>query len=73
LVVAGDAVYNDVHLYLVESNAQTRRDLISALDRIATLKPRAVIVGHKKPENDDSPRIINETRRYIRDFDPWPR
>ena len=25
LVVAGDAAYNDVHLYLVESNAQTRR------------------------------------------------
>ena len=24
LVVAGDAVYNDVHLYLVESNAKTR-------------------------------------------------
>ena len=23
LVVAGDAVYNDVHLYLAESNAQT--------------------------------------------------
>src|SRR6202158_6328055 len=34
-----------------------------------TLRPRAVIAGHKKPENDDSPRIINETRQYIRDFD----
>jgi hypothetical protein len=34
-----------------------------------TLKPRAVIAGHKKPENDDSPRIINETWQYIRDFD----
>ena len=26
LVVAGDAAYNDVHLYLAESNAQTRRE-----------------------------------------------
>jgi hypothetical protein len=28
-----------------------------------------VIAGHKRAENDDSPRIIEETRQYIRDFD----
>ena len=39
LVVAGDAAYNDVHLYLVESNAQTRREGISALDTIESLNP----------------------------------
>jgi glyoxylase-like metal-dependent hydrolase (beta-lactamase superfamily II) len=69
LVVAGDAAYNDVHLYLAESNAQTRREWISALDKIESLNPRAVIAGHKRPENDDSPRIVEETRQYIRDFD----
>jgi glyoxylase-like metal-dependent hydrolase (beta-lactamase superfamily II) len=69
LVVAGDVAYNDVHLYLVESNAQTRREWISALDTIETLKPRTVIAGHKKAEKDDSPRIIEETRQYIRDFE----
>jgi hypothetical protein len=67
--VAGDAVYNDVHLYMVESNAQTCREWISALDTIEALKPRAVIAGHKKPEKDDSPKIIDETRQYIRDLD----
>ena len=69
LVVAGDAAYNDVHLYLAESNPQTRREWISALDRIEALKPRAVVASHKRPENDDSPGIIEETRQYIRDFD----
>jgi glyoxylase-like metal-dependent hydrolase (beta-lactamase superfamily II) len=69
LVVAGDAAYNDVHLYLAESNAQTRLEWLAALDTIETLKPRAVIAGHKKPEKDDSPRIIEETRQYIRDFE----
>ena len=69
LVVAGDAAYNDVHLYLAESNAETRREWIVALDTIESLKPRAVIAGHKKPGKDDSPRIIEETRQYIRDFD----
>jgi glyoxylase-like metal-dependent hydrolase (beta-lactamase superfamily II) len=69
LVVAGDAAYNDVHLYLAESNAQTRREWISALDKIESLNPRAVVASHKRPENDDNPRIIEQTRQYIRDFD----
>ena len=69
LVVAGDAAYNDVHLYLAESNPQKRREWIAALDKIESLKPRAVVASHKRPENDDNPRIIEETRQYIRDFD----
>jgi hypothetical protein len=55
LVVAGDAAYNDVHLYLAESNPQTRREWISALDKIESLNPRAVVAAHKRPENDDNP------------------
>ena len=69
LVVAGDAAYNDVHLYLAESNAHTLSEWIAALDTIESLHPRAVIAGHKRPGNDDGPRIIEETRQYIRDFD----
>jgi len=69
LVVAGDVAYNDVHLYLAESNAQTRQEWISALGTIESLNPRAVIAGHKRPGSDDNPRIIEETRQYIRDFD----
>jgi glyoxylase-like metal-dependent hydrolase (beta-lactamase superfamily II) len=69
LVVAGDAAYNDVHLYLAESSAQTRREWISGLDKIESLNPRAVVAAHKRPDNDDNPRIIEETRQYIHDFD----
>ena len=69
LVVAGDAAYNEVHLYLAESNAETRREWIAALDTVESLKPRTVIAGHKKPEKSDSPRILEETRQYTRDFD----
>ena len=68
LVVAGDAAYNDVHLYLAESNAKTRKEWISALNKIESLNPRAVIASHKRPSNDDNPQIIEETRQYIRDF-----
>src|SRR5215472_14649279 len=69
LVVAGDVAYNDVHLYLAESNAQTRHEWISALDKIESLKPHAVIARHKRPGTDDDARIIEQTRQYIRDFD----
>jgi glyoxylase-like metal-dependent hydrolase (beta-lactamase superfamily II) len=69
LVVAGDAAYNDVHLHLAESDANKRQEWLAALDKIESLKPRAVIASHKRPENEDDPRIIEETRQYIRDFD----
>jgi glyoxylase-like metal-dependent hydrolase (beta-lactamase superfamily II) len=69
LVVAGDAAYNDVHLYLAESDARKRKEWIAALDKIERLNPRAVVASHKRPERGDDPRIIDETRQYIRDFD----
>ena len=68
LVVAGDAVYNGIHPFLNESNRQTRLEWIAALDKIDALKPIAVVAGHKIPGNDDSPRNVEETRQYIRDF-----
>ncbi len=69
LVVAGDAAYNDVHLYLVESNVKSRQEWITALDKIESLNPHTVIASHKRPDNEDSLRIIEETRKYVRDFD----
>jgi glyoxylase-like metal-dependent hydrolase (beta-lactamase superfamily II) len=69
LVVAGDAAYNDVHLYLVESNSKSRQEWIGALDKIDSLRPSTVIASHKRPGSDDNPKIVEETRQYIRDFD----
>src|SRR4030088_368346 len=47
---------------------QSRLEWISTLDKLEALKPRAVIAGHKIPENDDDPRNIAVTRQYLRDF-----
>src|SRR5713101_3471461 len=70
LIVAGDAAYNGDHLHLSESpDQQKRQEWIAALDKMESLKPRAVIAGHKRVGNDDSPRVIGETRQYIRDFE----
>jgi glyoxylase-like metal-dependent hydrolase (beta-lactamase superfamily II) len=70
LIVAGHAAYNSVHLHLSESpDPQKRQEWIAALDEMESLEPRAVIAGHKRVGNDDSPNILGETRRYIRDFE----
>src|SRR6201988_3012736 len=70
LIVAGDAAYNGDHLHLSESpDAQKRQEWIAALDTMESLQPRAVIAGHKRVGNDDSPRILGETRKYIHDFE----
>ena len=65
---AGDVVYNGIHPYLGETDRQSRLEWISTLDKLEALNPIAVIAGHKIPENPDDPRIIGETRQYIRDF-----
>jgi glyoxylase-like metal-dependent hydrolase (beta-lactamase superfamily II) len=69
LVVAGDAAYNDVHLYLAESPAEGRTAWIAALDTLAALAPTAVVAGHKNPARPDLPEIIEQTRRYIQEFE----
>jgi glyoxylase-like metal-dependent hydrolase (beta-lactamase superfamily II) len=68
LAVCGDAVYNDVHLHLGESNAEGQKEWIAALDKVESLSPVAVIAGHKRPGAPDTPDTIEETRKYIRDF-----
>ena len=68
LVISGDAVYNNTHLYLAECDAKSRDEWLQALDRIASLHPNAVVAGHGVLDPDSSPRHIEETRRYIHDF-----
>lgn len=68
LIVAGDTVYNGIHPYLAETNTQSRLEWVAALERLAVLQPRFVVAGHKKPDNDDDPRNIADTRQYLLDF-----
>jgi len=68
LVVSGDAVYNDTHPYLAECDGKARDEWLSALDKIETLQPQAVVAGHGIVDPDSSPRYIEETRRYILDL-----
>jgi glyoxylase-like metal-dependent hydrolase (beta-lactamase superfamily II) len=68
LLVAGDVVYNGVHLYLTESGGVTGIDeWLAALDVAEALKPVAVVAGHKNPQAADDASQIQETRKYLTD------
>jgi glyoxylase-like metal-dependent hydrolase (beta-lactamase superfamily II) len=68
LVISGDCVYNNTHLYLAECDEKARVEWLEALDAIESLRPSAVVAGHGVLDPDSSPRHIEETRRYVRDF-----
>jgi glyoxylase-like metal-dependent hydrolase (beta-lactamase superfamily II) len=67
LVVAGDAVYNGVHQYLVEAPNGGFQEWMRALDLVAALQPRHVVAGHKNDALEDGPNTIAQTRRYLED------
>ncbi|MEA2496893.1 MAG: hypothetical protein QOJ29_4804 [Thermoleophilaceae bacterium] len=67
-VVAGDVVYNEVHMMTAETDAQAREDWIGSLDAIAALDPQTVVSGHKRVGAPDDPKTIGESRRYLGDF-----
>lgn len=69
LVVAGDSVYNDVHLYLAESASGGRDRWLAALDTVESLQPKEVVSGHKRAGRPDDPATIDATRQYIRDVE----
>ena len=68
LLVAGDVVYNGVHLYLTESGGVSGIDAwLAALDVAEALRPATGIAGHKDPRAADSPSQIQATRQYLTD------
>ena len=69
LIVAGDVVYNQCRMYVGDATPESRKNWIADLDRLAALNPRIVVAGHKKPGAPDSPSAIQDTKRYLEDFD----
>ena len=69
LIVAGDVVYNQCHMYVGDTTPESRKNWIAALDRLAALNPGIVVAGYKKPGAPDSPSAIQDTKRYLQDFD----
>jgi glyoxylase-like metal-dependent hydrolase (beta-lactamase superfamily II) len=71
LVVSGDVVYNQTHMWMRSSTPETRASWTRALDAVAELEADTLIAGHRNPRaaDDDARRQIAESRRYIADFE----
>jgi glyoxylase-like metal-dependent hydrolase (beta-lactamase superfamily II) len=71
LVVSGDVVYNETHMWLRGSTPDTRASWMRALDAVADLGADTLIAGHRNPRaaDDDAHRQIGESQRYIADFE----
>jgi glyoxylase-like metal-dependent hydrolase (beta-lactamase superfamily II) len=68
LLVAGDVAYNGIHLYTPETTTATREAWAEEAASLMRLDPAFVVAGHKRPELDDDPAILEQTARYLRDF-----
>jgi glyoxylase-like metal-dependent hydrolase (beta-lactamase superfamily II) len=68
LVVSGDVAYNHCHMYVGDTTADSRAEWMAALDRLAAVKPTAVVAGHKDPTQGNPPAILAESRGYLEYF-----
>jgi glyoxylase-like metal-dependent hydrolase (beta-lactamase superfamily II) len=69
LVVAGDVIYNGVHMYLAQiAIVGGFGPWREAIDKVEALEPRHIVCGHQnKRLDDEGERTIAETRRYLAD------
>ena len=68
LVVAGDSIYNGVHMYLAQSAVGGFGPWRDAIGQVEALAPRHIVAGHQNRQlDDDAARTITETRRYLDD------
>lgn len=70
VVVAGDAIYNEIHPMLGFSTPAEWQDWLETIDTVERLKPRMIVAGHRRPDGDDYAvdQMITQTRCYIKDF-----
>jgi glyoxylase-like metal-dependent hydrolase (beta-lactamase superfamily II) len=70
VVVAGDAIYNEIHPMLGLSTPEQWQDWLGTIDIVENLHPRMIVAGHRRPDGNDYAvdSMIAQTRSYIRDF-----
>jgi glyoxylase-like metal-dependent hydrolase (beta-lactamase superfamily II) len=69
-LIAGDVVFNDMHVYTAETDMSARARWLSSLKTIRELKPAVVIPGHSKSGAPlDATSAVTFTERYLSIFD----
>jgi glyoxylase-like metal-dependent hydrolase (beta-lactamase superfamily II) len=69
-LIAGDVVFNDMHVYTAETDMSARARWLSSLKTIRELQPAVVIPGHSKAGAPlDATSAVTFTERYLLNFE----
>jgi len=69
-LIAGDVVFNDMHVYTAETDVSARTQWLNSLKRIRELNPAVVIPGHSKNGAPlDATSAVTFTERYLLVFE----
>ena len=70
ILIAGDTVFNNMHVYTAETDSKAREKWLNTLKRIRKLKPSVVIPGHSKVGAPlDASTAVDFTEKYLLAFD----
>jgi glyoxylase-like metal-dependent hydrolase (beta-lactamase superfamily II) len=68
-LIAGDLLFNEMHLWLGESTKDARLDWARSVDRLGQLGAKLVVAGHKKPGLPDDASGLAYTKKYLDVFE----
>jgi glyoxylase-like metal-dependent hydrolase (beta-lactamase superfamily II) len=70
ILIAGDVLFNDMHVYTAETDSKARGKWLNSLQRIRELKPSVVIPGHSKVGAPlDASTALDFTENYLLVFE----
>ncbi len=70
VLIVGDVVVNNMHVYTAETDSKARAKWLNALDKIRELKPSVVIPGHSKVGAPlDANTAVDFTENYLLVFE----
>ena len=69
-LIAGDVLFNDMHVYTAETDSRARGKWLNSLQKIRELKPSLVIPGHSKVGAPlDASTAVGFTENYLLTFE----
>jgi glyoxylase-like metal-dependent hydrolase (beta-lactamase superfamily II) len=70
ILIAGDVVFNNMHVYTAETDTQARGKWLNSLKKIRALRPSVVIPGHSKAGAPlDASTAVAFTEKYLLVFE----
>jgi glyoxylase-like metal-dependent hydrolase (beta-lactamase superfamily II) len=70
ILIAGDVLFNDMHVYTAETDNKARGEWLNSLNEIRELKPAVVIPGHSKDGAPlDPSTAVDFTQNYLLVFE----